>query len=159
MLVNNLLHGRYFIRHKDSSKIIGSSSLFSDLQSQEETSAFPGYPYSPSWPKSNESAVLVSRPPSQSSSWEHVPSAWMRRHTRAVGGSRVYKKNVEHCSPAGFVLCWFRWGSPYSSPVDVSYDTFLTGSKHLKVPFTCYLSREGWVFQPPQQRANHHPIS
>lgn len=31
VLVNNLLHMRYFIRHKDSNKIIGFSSLFSDL--------------------------------------------------------------------------------------------------------------------------------
>ena len=30
-LVNELLHMRYFIGHKDSSKIIESSSLFSDL--------------------------------------------------------------------------------------------------------------------------------
>lgn len=104
-----------------------------------------------------------SLPPSQSGSWEHVLSAWIRRHTRAAAGSRMYKKNVVHCSLAGFVLCCFWWGSLYSSlhsfSVDVSCGTFFTGSKHLKVPFICYLIAEGWIFQPQQQKANSLQVS
>lgn len=117
------------------------------LQRWEEGSAFPPYPYSPRRSKFNVSAVLLSLPPSRSCSWEHVPSAWMWRHARDVVGSGVYHKNAVHCSPAAFISHCLCQGSLYSSlhssPVDVSYGTFLTGSKHLKVPFICHLATEG----------------
>lgn len=100
------------LKARDSQTIIPITRQNRAMQSWEEGSAFPPYPYSPRWHKFDVLAVLPSLPPV---GWELVPSTWVKTHTWGVVGLRMYDENVACCSLADFVLRYFWRNSLYSS--------------------------------------------